>query len=275
MPTALDPQTYAAITALVIEVLRWVPVVALGMGRPVGLLLILPVFTRAEMGTMVRLTFALTLTLPVVGAFQRSLGPGEIPVMQLTGLGLKELFVGFLIGFLLGAPFWVLSAVGELIDSQRGNSNPAGPNDPSTKSQSSALGLLLGLLAITMFVAAGGLNAVVEVLYGSYALWPIGHALPNTDIAAMTEVGRVVDRIMRMAVLIAGPVIALMLLLDLCAALLGRFASQLQLNDLAPTLKNVAAVLFLLVYVNALFAYVGAEVATTRTLAARLGQFLR
>ena len=277
MAVSLDLTSYAGLAALLTEAMRWVTAAALGMSRPAGILLILPVFTRAEMGTLIRLGLAFALAVPILGYSQQSLAPVEadIPVLRLTLVALKELFVGVLIGFVLGIPFWAIQAVGELIDTQRGISNEVAPLDPTTKSQASALGLFLGILAITVFVAADGLNTLVETLYSSYGLWPIGNALPTTDLEAMMGLARLVDRVLRTALLVGAPVIILMLLLDLCVMLIGRFAPQLNANDLAPTVKNVAMVLFMMAYVRYLFDYVGAEVGTTRGLAATLGQFLR
>lgn len=258
-----------------IEAARWVTVASIGMSRPVGLMLILPVFTRAELGNLLRMAFAFALALPVLGT--AGLVPADLSAASLTLIGLKELFVGLVIGYLMGAPFWAIQAVGELIDTQRGISNPAGPSDPSSKSQASATNLLLGLLAFTIFVAADGMNLVVDILYGSYTLWPVGSALPGfaAERDAVDEVGRVVDHVLRVGLTVGGPVIGLMLLLELSVALLGRIAPSLHLGEQGAMLKNAASVVFLLVYAHALFHYVGGEVATTRELAARLGQFLR
>jgi type III secretion protein T len=273
----LDLTTYAGLSLLVAEALRLVTATALGMARPVGILLIVPVFTRAEMGNLIRLAFAFALALPILGYSQEAVGTlqADVHVIRLTLVALKELFVGLLVGFVIGIPFWAIQAVGELVDTQRGITNEVAPVDPATKSQASALGLFLGILAITVFVAADGLNTLVETLYGSYALWPIGAFLPSPDLDAMMAVARLVDRVLRTAMLVGGPVIVLMLLLDICVMLIGRFAPQLNANDLAPTVKNVAVILFLSAYASYLFDYVGAEVGSNRGLVDRLGAFLR
>ncbi len=277
MASLPDPNTVAGLTALFTEAMRWVSAAALGMARPAGIFLILPVFTRAEMGTLIRLGLAFGLAFPILGYSQQSIAPAEadIQVVRLVLVALKELFVGVLIGFVMGIPFWAIQSVGELIDTQRGISNEVAPVDPTTKSQSSALGLFLGLLAITIFVAADGLNTVVEALYSSYGLWPIQTFLPATDLEAMMGLARLVDRVLRTALLVGGPVIVLMLLLDLCVMLIGRFAPQINANDLAPTVKNVAVVLFMMAYASYLFDYAGAEIGTLRGIGATIGPFLR
>lgn len=265
MPPGLDPS--ADLGALAIAATRWVCVASIGMSRPLGLMLIMPVFTRAELGNLLRLAFAFALSLPLLGT--AGLVPADLSPPRLAFLGLKELFIGLAIGYLLGAPFWAIQAAGELIDTQRGISNPAMPSDPSSKSQASATNLLLGLLAITIFVAADGMNLVVDILYGSYRLWPVGSTLPGFD--AVGEVGRLADHVLRLGLTVGGPVVALMLLLELCVALLGRFAPSLHLSEQGAILKNAAALAFLLLYAHALFHYVGGEVATLRDVGTRLG----
>lgn len=277
MASATDPATLTGLTALFTEAMRWVTAASLGMARPAGIFLILPVFTRAEMGTLIRLGLAFGLAFPVLGYSQQSLAPvgADVQVVRLVLVALKELFVGVLIGFVVGIPFWAIQSVGELIDTQRGISNEVAPVDPTTKSQASALGLFLGLLGITIFVAADGLNTLVETLYGSYGLWPIQRFLPAADLDAMMGLARLVDRVLRTALLVGGPVIVLMLLLDLCVMLIGRFAPQLNANDLAPTVKNVAVVLFMMAYAGYLFDYAGAEIGTIRGVDGVIGPFLR
>lgn len=277
MASLPDPNTLAGLTSLFTEGMRWISAAALGMARPAGIFLILPVFTRAEMGTLIRLGLAFGLAFPILGYSQQSIAPTEadIQVVRLVLVALKELFVGVLIGFVIGIPFWAIQSVGELIDTQRGISNEVAPVDPTTKSQSSALGLFLGLLGITIFVAADGLNTLVETLYGSYGLWPIQRFLPATDLDAMMDLARLVDRVLRTALLVGGPVIVLMLLLDLCVMLIGRFAPQLNANDLAPTVKNVAVVLFMMAYASYLFDYASAEIGTVRGMDTTIGPFLR
>jgi len=272
-----DLATYAGLAALSTEAMSWVTAAALGMARPVGVFLILPVFTRAEMGTLIRLGLAFGLTVPLLGFMHQSVGAmqADLHVVRLALVALKELFVGLVIGFVLGIPFWAIQAVGELIDTQRGITSEVAPVDPTTKSQSSVLGLFLGILAITVFVAADGLKTLVDTLYGSYGLWPLASFLPAHDMGAMMELARLVDRVLRTAMLVGGPVIVLMLLLDLSVMLIGRFAPQLNANDLAPTLKNVAVIVFLSAYAGYLFDYLGAEIGSLSGMVEGLGRFLR
>lgn len=253
------------------------PVLALGLAaaRPLGLALVFPVFTRAELGGVLRAGLALGLSLPMIWTSTATVGamaPGN-PV-PLALLALKEILVGTLLGFLLGLPFWAIQSVGELMDTQRGVGSEMAGIDPTTRSQGSVMSLFLGLAAAALFVAADGLQTVAGTLYDSYAVWPQASFAPRfTFDTALAAVGGL-DHILRFALLVGGPVVALLLLIDLSVMLIGRSAPQLNANDLAPTIKNVVFIVFIALYATYLVDYMRAELASTIGLAERLRAFV-
>jgi len=253
----------------------WLPNVGLNASRPLGIMLVLPVFTRMELGALVRISLAVALALPLVVASWSGGPPAPEGAAHLVLLALKELFIGLLIGFLLGIPFWSIQAVGELIDTQRGITNEVAPLDQATRSQASAMGLFLGLAAIAVFVSSGGFNVMAATLYESYAVWPARSGLPNVSVDSAMVVMRSLDHVLAYTLLVAGPVVILLLLVDLCVMLIGRFAPQLNAYDLAPLVKNVAFMIFIVLYLTYLADYVGAEIATTREVGAELRLFAR
>lgn len=253
------------------------PVLALGLAaaRPLGLALVFPVFTRAELGGVLRAGLALGLSLPMIWTSTATVGamaPGN-PV-PLALLALKEILVGTLLGFLLGLPFWAIQSVGELMDTQRGVGSEMAGIDPTTRSQGSVMSLFLGLAGAALFVAADGLQTVAGTLYDSYAVWPQASFAPRfTFDTALAAVGGL-DHILRFALLVGGPVVALLLLIDLSVMLIGRSAPQLNANDLAPTIKNVVFIVFIALYATYLVDYMRAELASTIGLAERLRAFV-
>jgi type III secretion protein T len=264
---ALDPLLREAFAAL--------PLLGLFASRPLGITLVLPVFTRLELGGVLRATLALALALPLLGAPTDGLAAATSATVPLALLVLKELLVGALIGFLLGIPFWSIQAVGELIDTQRGITNEVAPLDQATRSQASAMGLFLGLAAIAMFTAAGGLGVLSRALYESYAIWPTHSVLPKLSLDAAMAVVRTLDHLMSYTLLVAGPVVVLLLLVDLSVMLVGRSAPQLNAYDLAPLIKNLVFMVFMVLYLTYLADYMAAELASTRTLGAQLERLMR
>jgi type III secretion protein T len=251
----------------------------LGLGiaalRTLGVALVFPVFTKAELGSVVRSGFALTLGLPVMWHAAESIGAlGPHQSAQLVLIAMKELMVGALIGFMFGVPFWAIQAVGELIDEQRGVTNEDA-TDPATRSQASSLSLFLGISAIAVFVAADGLRVLAGTVYDSYAIWPVTSFTPKLTPDSALSIAKTLDHILGYALLVGGPVIALFLLLDLAVMLIGRSAPQLNAYDLPPTLKNVVFVVFIGIYATYLMNYMRDELAGTHGIKSQIERFLQ
>lgn len=239
-------------------------VVAAGLGaaRPVGIMLVLPVFTRPQIGGLIRGCLAVALELPYLAHIAdglKELDP-DTRLLKIPLLGLKETCVGLLIGALLSIPLWSLQAVGEFIDTQRGISSVVTPADPSTRSQASATGLLIGTTAITIFVVTGGLQTMISGLYGSYLVWPAYQLGPTLSMQGTLELWGVLDSIIRTAVLVSGPVVAFLLLADISALLLGRFAPQFNPRDLSLTIKNIGFAIVMVTYTIYLIEYMQSEI---------------
>ncbi|MDE5465400.1 type III secretion system export apparatus subunit SctT [Bradyrhizobium sp. CSS354] len=252
-------------------------VVAAGLGaaRSLGITLVLPVFTRLHISGMIRGSLALVIGLPCLAHIKdglQTLDPGTRMIV-VAFIGLKEIFIGLLIGILLGIPLWSIQAVGEIIDTQRGVSSQV--DDPATHSQVSATGLFLGTAAVTIFVVSGGLQTMVRCLYDSYLIWPIYQLLPTLTPQGATEFVALLDHIMHTTLLVSGPVTALLLLIEISLMLLGRFAPQIKLNDHCLTIKNVAFGIIMISYTVYLIEYMGAEIIQFNGVLEWLAKFLK
>src|SRR5262245_33137282 len=251
------------------------PLVALGLGagRAIGILLILPVLTRAQVGRLLRTALALALALPVLGHASEAIAPLDSRpdrAVQIALIAIKEIGVGALIGFLLGIPFWTVQVVGELIDMQRSIAGAVQPSDLAPGSEATAMNSFLWFVAIIAFIASDGLGVVVRTLYQSYAVWPLLGLLPSISPDGVLALAGLVDQVLRQALLVAGPAVILLLLIDLSVMLIGRFTPNLNVPDLAPTIKNIAFIVFMLLYAGYLLNYIGAELAGTRGVIGRL-----
>ncbi|WBL81357.1 type III secretion system export apparatus subunit SctT [Bradyrhizobium xenonodulans] len=240
-------------------------------------MIILPVFSRISFGGLLRAALTLALAAPITGYATASLSDLQAPVrtIQLCLIAVKEIFVGVTIGFMLSMPFWAIQIVGELMDVQRGVSSEVAPVDPSSRSPASAMGLFLSLCGIALFVAADGLQTLVDLLYRSYAIWPLRSLMPQIDASAALASLGLLDRLVRFGLLVGGPAIIFLLLIDICVLLIGRFAPQFKPFDLAPAIKNVGFAIFIAIYATFLFDYMRTEIATTRNVVQELGNFVK
>ncbi|KRQ17433.1 type III secretion system export apparatus subunit SctT [Bradyrhizobium manausense] len=239
-------------------------IVAAGLGaaRPAGIMLVLPVFTRSQIGALIRGCLAVAIELPYlaqIGDGLKALDP-DTRLIKITLLGLKEACVGLVIGALLSIPLWSLQAVGEIIDTQRGITSVVAPADPATRSQASATGLFLGITAITIFVVSGGLQTMISVLYGSYLILPVYQFRPTVSVQGTIELFGVIDGIIRTTIVVSGPVVAFLLLVDISAMLLQRFAPQFNPKDLSLTIKNIGFAIVMVTYTVFLIEYMQSEI---------------
>ncbi|TKV80189.1 EscT/YscT/HrcT family type III secretion system export apparatus protein [Bradyrhizobium elkanii] len=249
----------------------------LSAARALGIMLVLPVFTRPRISGLIRGSLTIAIGLPCLAQIKlglETLDPNT-RLVSVTVLGLKEVFVGLLLGILLSIPLWSIQAVGDIIDTQRGISSQVAAEDPATHSQASGTGLFLGVTAVTIFVLVGGLQTMVSSLYGSYLIWPVYQFLPAVTAQGAMECLTLLDHIMLTTLLVAGPVLALLLLIDVSVMMLGRFASQLKLNDLSPTIKNAAFGVIMVSYTIYLLEYTGAEILTSNNVLEHFKKLLK
>jgi len=230
------------------------PALALAMARPAGIALLLPVFTRAQLGGPVRAAFALALALPVVEPAAAALRDAAGGPVWFILLSAKEVFAGALLGLLFGMPIWAVQSAGEIVDVQR-SATSGSASEPGTGNQDSTLGGLLSVSVVTVFVAAGGLGAVADCLYASFGVWPLGQVLPRLWDGWPTFVLHLLDRLTRVALVLAAPLLLAALVAEAGVMLLSRAVPKFNVYDLAPTLRNLVFSLMLVAYAGFLMAY--------------------
>lgn len=231
---------------------------ALGLALPRMLVvfLLLPIFARGLIPGLLRAAVAAALVIPAaIHLLPTVREAGEsLDTSRVTGVLVKEAAVGLLLGYLLAIPFWALEAVGFLIDNQRGASIAATVN-PLTGHDTSPLGILFNQAFIVFFFASGGFSLFLDVVYTSYAAFPVLDWLPAFGPSFPATALQLLDGLVRMAVLLAAPVLIVMFLAEMGLAFVSRFAPQLQVFFLAMPIKSALAMLMLAIYTSTLFDY--------------------
>jgi type III secretion protein T len=166
----------------------------------------------------------------------------------LLPLVVKELFIGLVIGFFLGILFWAAESLGSLIDNQRGASMAQGM-DPLSGGQLSPLASLFFQFTAMLFFSSGAFVSFLGMMMESYAVWPVFAALPNLTGANMQNLLLLqADTVLRLAVMLAAPIMALCFLTDFGLGMVNRFAQQLNVFVLAMPLKSAVALFVLTIY---------------------------
>ena len=237
----------------------FIATLALTQPRILAMFLVLPLFNSQLIPGLVRFAIAAALGVVMVPALQPQVAGQDWSTATLLGTITKEAFIGFVIGYLAAIPFWIFEAVGFLVDNQRGASIASTLN-PLTGNDSSPLGLMFNQAFIVFFLLTGGFSLLLGTLYDSFALWSITDWLPVLQPDSTPVMLAQLDRLVRMAVLLAAPVLVAMFLAEIGLALVSRFAPQLQVFFMAMPIKSALAMLVLMLYAASLFDYGADEV---------------
>nr|WP_297350455.1 type III secretion system export apparatus subunit SctT [uncultured Caldimonas sp.] len=220
---------------------KWFAATALTLPRISGLFAVVPFLSARMMPGTTRNSIVLLLAI-----FLSPLA-GDIPPMTL-GMWLlvasKELFIGALLGLGVGIFIWAIQSVGDLIDFQTGSSN-ASFFDPAAGHENGPTGEFLGWLAMTLFVVAGGLLAMLGMVVDSYKLWPIASFFPDLGQVLEQFAVRQGDTLFQWIVKLSAAVILVLLLVELGMGFISRAAPQLNVFVFSQPLKSLLALLML------------------------------
>jgi len=222
----------------------------LALARVSGVVVFVPIpgFSAGPDASRVVLALAVTIALfPAWPAFAVQEGQTLAVARLLGAIGAETVFgaaVGLAIAFLLEG----VQLASQVLGLQAGYSY-ASTVDPTTQADTTTLQLMAQLLAGTLFFAFGFDRQVLATLARSLESAPGGaFALDGDAIQAITRLGAT---IFTTGVQLAIPVVALLVLLDIAFAVLGRLHAQLQLLSLSFAIKMLTALAFLAVVLSA------------------------
>ena len=159
----------------------------------------------------------------------------------------KEVAIGFAIGYLIGWVQWAVQAAGGMIDNQRGAAI-ASSIDPLQGEEASPLGQMFSQVYLTYIFATGAFLQVIGLIYNSYLLWPATRGLPVLDDKFGEIILRMFDYAMMTAILLAAPIVAIMFVAEFALAMVSRFAPQIQVFVIAMPIKSALAIFVMVFY---------------------------
>jgi flagellar biosynthetic protein FliR len=202
----------------------------------------IPGFSAGPDASRVVLAVALTIALfPSWPTLAAEDGQALVVGRLLESICAETLFgvtVGLAIAFLLEG----LQMAAQVLGLQAGYSY-ASTVDPTTQADTTTLQIMAQLLAGTLFFAFSFDRQVVEALARSLESTPGGALAPDGN--AIEAIVRLGAAIFATGVQLALPVLALLVLLDIAFAVLGRLHAQLQILSLSFAIKMLTALVFL------------------------------
>jgi flagellar biosynthesis protein FliR len=196
------------------------------LARISPLFLLAPLFSSKLLPARARGIVAVGLALGIapiaMNAGDEALLPTEI--LELGGLILKEMLVGFGFAFSLAALFAAIQVAGSLLDTLIGFSFGA-LVDPVTGTSGGVLNQLYALVGVMIFVVINGDAWVIQGLARSYDAIPLAEA---PAIGSLVEGAQVAySGIFAAAIEVCAPVLVAVVLCDVAFGLVSRVVPQL------------------------------------------------
>ena len=213
----------------------------LTLARLVPIVSLAPFLGSKNIPGTLRILFSLAL-LAIFLPQNLMLTQHEIPYTgAFIGYMLKELLIGFILGFLASIPFLIAQMAGTLIDFQRGASSLQ-VSDPTTQTQTSPIGLLCNFILIALFYSLGGPFLYLEGVADSYRIFPATEGVNSTfflqSTPFWTAIFALIGLMFRIAVQLSAPALIGVLLTDLFLGIANRLAPQVQIVFLGMALKS-------------------------------------
>ena len=178
--------------------------------------------------------------------------------LQIGFIIVKEMAIGFMLGYLISIPYWAVSTAGFFVDLQSGKMS-AQMFSNVLADTTSPLGDLLTKLAVTLLFTTGGFLILIELLLETYKTWPVHTFFPALELDDASVFLKQFASIFSIGVLIAGPIIATLFLVELGAAIITRYVPQLNVFILMMPIKAGIAALLMVYYVTYISRYLRDE----------------
>lgn len=206
------------------------------MARMGGAFSFVPVPGQRSAPEAVRAVFAAASAIALYPRWPQ-IDPAAVGPAQLAGWAVAEAAIGLTIGVAMSVVVETFSLAAQLLGLQAGYSY-ASTVDPNTEADSGVLIVFAQLAAGMLFFAVGLDREVLRLLARSLEQIPPGQftLAPGAAQAMISLTSHMLAAGLRLAM----PVIAMLIMLDVSLALLGRINQQLQLLSLAFPVKMLA-----------------------------------
>lgn len=211
--------------------------------RVLGFVRFAPVMNRKEIPGMVKLSFALILTIILM----MTIPVETVPTGSSLALGIiLNVVGGMLIGFIANCIVQAISAAGDMINMQMGLSS-AMVLDPTIGAQVSILGSFFGLLAVILFINIGGVYWLINALHRSFEIFPMyATAIPMDQLINKEYLITLTSNVLYVGLQIASPVLLATLGQDLILGIISKTAPQVNVFQLSFLFKPVLGAAILL-----------------------------
>lgn len=218
-----------------------VVILTLAYARLAIVIYMLPVLGERVLANLVMKN---TLVILVIIGLWPVLQPAVDPDQGWLLIFVKECLIGLLLAVTLCLPFWIVVALGELIDNQRG-ATISDSIDPVHGGQSSVFSGFLSFAFGVIFFANGGMRLLMAAMVNSYQVFPGGSPMAQVN---WSEAGNLLMALAQGSIMLAAPVMIVLMLSEVMLGVFARYCPQLNPFSLSLTIKSSIAFAVFLLY---------------------------
>ncbi len=220
----------------------------LGLMR-IGPIVSMAPFLGAKLPAPVKVGLAIALTVILLPMMITTMtAPVGLDAYDIIGYGLKEFFIGIILGTIVGMPFYIAQSSGILIDFLRGSSSLM-IQDPVMQSQVSSIGMLYNYVFIVIFFQIGGPFIFFNAVLRSYSIMPVD-VFFNASFFTLTQpfwqmIIGLLTKFISLAIQLAAPSIVAVLMAEMFLGIANRLAPQVQIAFLGMSIKSLLGIALL------------------------------
>lgn len=184
-----------------------------------------PLLSDSALPVMVRILISIFLAYLVVISLNLSVPVGELSMWYLTVNALKELMVGFIIGFFMQLIFWAISYGGSLMGFDLGLAM-AQIFNPNQEISTDVVSQLIYILSVFIFIMINGHLFLFTAIRESFEVIPLGEI--SFGRYALDILIKQTANVFIIAVKIASPIMVTFFLLNIAEAIMSRIIPQMQ-----------------------------------------------
>jgi flagellar biosynthesis protein FliR len=230
-------------------------IMALILGRTMPMVFLTPFLGGKLVPGEVKMGVGMLLTVLLWLPVKQSLsGPLSTDPLGFLMLMLKEVFIGFTMGFVNSHIYHALEMGGRMIDTVRGTSMSE-VQDPHSKQRVTPIGDMYMQLFMIIFIVAGGLHIFMRAFFDSFISFPIDRMLHLTQAAAggfFDYQIKLTAELLLIATLLAAPVIGATFITDVVFGILNRVAPQLNAYFMSMPVKALGGLVMIFISLDAL-----------------------
>ena len=226
-------------------------IVGLSFARLVTFFSQVPFFGGASVPARVKVATAMSLVIILYPSIAASVPQNQtldFGPLGFIALLIKEVLVGFTLGFIASLVFEAVQVAGRIVDSQRG-STMAELYAPQLQTRVSEIGQFKLQLAVVLFIAVGAHRLFIRSLLQSYEYIPalsFPKFAPGWSPAAELIV-KLTAAVLSVGLQLAAPALIALLLTDLFFGIINRVAPQINVFFLSMPVKMLVGLIVVMV----------------------------